>query len=135
MLTLNIFESKFGFHPCDREHYKKLKKVRYYNHINFQQQMAHQRWSRKLPHNRVRWQFDGFYDKNALDISFTKWKAIPWMEPEVCPASLILMAQDLIKAYPVKATDDVRQLTLDTETLDAMIEQCEAWLKRIGKSR
>lgn len=130
--TINVFQSKWGFHPCSREHYMKLKQVRYYLHINRMQLAAWERWSRKLPKNRVRWIFDGFYDKHALDISFTQWKAEPWAEPEGCPVNLSLIMTDYNNALPVPSADAVKGLVIPLESLDAMIEQCEGWLRRIG---
>ena len=122
-------------HPCDKATYRKLKKYRYYAHIERIQQSALQRWSKKLPHNRVRWQFDGLYAEKMLSLSFTKWKSIPWERPEVCPINLHLLAAEFRKTMPVKTEAEVKPLSLTTETLDELVEQAEAWLKRIGKDK
>ena len=51
--TTNVFESKFGFHACDRETYKKIKRIR---HLIEQCKGRNNRFNwfwRKAPQNRV----------------------------------------------------------------------------------
>jgi hypothetical protein len=132
---MQVFEGKYGFHNCDKETYRKLKRVRYYNHVNRIQRTAHERWSRKLPKNRVRWKFDGLYSPQMLDISFTKWKAEPWAEPMVCPVNLYLLESEYKNAQPQKTPNDVKPLGVPTKVIDSLIEQAEEWLKAIGKEK
>ncbi len=47
------FQSKWGFHPCDRETCKKLKEINKFLTKARHQKAAWERWDRKMPHNRV----------------------------------------------------------------------------------
>jgi len=48
-----VYESKWGYHPCDRETYMKLKKLNYW-FLKAQKRAAEwNRWARKDEHNRV----------------------------------------------------------------------------------
>lgn len=130
--TVNIFESKFGFHPCDRETYKKLKKVRYYLHIERQQQSALKRWSAKLPHNRKRRICTEVYtDKNGKHTPI--YEVTEWNKPQVCPINLHLFSAEYRKALPQSNPEHVKQLSLSLEQIDSFVEQAELWLKSIGK--
>lgn len=52
-----VHQSKWGFHPCDWETSQKLKRLSKAYQQGLRQQAAWNRWSAKLPHNRVirRW--------------------------------------------------------------------------------
>lgn len=123
--TETVFQSDFGFHNCDRATYKKLRKVRYYSHINRIQYAAMDRWNRKLPKNRVLW--------HRVDRG--TWASTPWPQPEICPCELSLLWQDLRNAMPVSTAEEVTPLKLSIEQIDSMIAECEAWLTRIGRER
>lgn len=52
-----VFQSRFGFHPCDYELYKKLKFIHKCYYQMLHDAAAWERWNRKEPQNRVirRW--------------------------------------------------------------------------------
>lgn len=49
------FESKWGFHPVDREDFAILKALHKLYWETWRQAYARMRWGRKMPHNRVRY--------------------------------------------------------------------------------
>lgn len=54
---MNVFRSKWGFHPCDYQTYLLLKELNRLYEKAKRAYAAWRRWARKLPHNRVmrRW--------------------------------------------------------------------------------
>lgn len=120
--TINIGQDRNGkYHACDRETYKKLRKARFFAHVERIQQARHDRWSAKLPHNRVRW----------TKVAAGTWKATPWEEPELCPVNLNILYSEYKNAQ--KAHDDpskVLRMKLDQSGIDAMIETLYAWSDR-----
>lgn len=77
----DVFESKFGFHPCDYETYRKLKAIHKWYWQTLRAYANWERWNRKLPKNRVcrRWQRDTQGRKIGYEI------VGPAPEPIVCP--------------------------------------------------
>jgi hypothetical protein len=126
-----IFKGTYGFHPCNKETYYKLKRVRYYAHIDSFQQSALKRWGNKLPKKRVRWKFN----PSALAGTNGRWDAVPWEKPEVCPVNLHLLYQEYKKSKSVDKESDVKHLSLSENVIGELIEQAEAWLVRIGKDK
>ncbi len=131
--TNTVNQDRRGFyHACDKATYRKLKKVRLYSHWLRIQTARHIRWNAKLPHNRVKYVFDGHYAPNALAISFTKWKSVPWTEPALCPISLTQLWKDYDAAkICYENADDVKPIVLSIEAIDAMIESCDRWLESV----
>ena len=127
----NVYQSRFGFHPCTQEYWKKIKKVRYYQHISNIQSARYQRWERKLPKNRVRWERITV----GPGLSGTKWNPIPWAEPETHPISFDKLWAEYYKCLPQPDEAAVKPLSISEEQLDQQIQLCEEWLKRIGKEK
>ena len=129
----NVFESKWGFHPVDKGVFKKLCKVRYFAHINRIQVSRQTRWARKEPQNQILW--EPIYGVINGKKSRIGWKNIgPSLCPETCPVNLDLLWWDYGNArMPCKTPAEVKPTRLTEGTLDAMIEQCELWLKRVGR--
>jgi len=50
--STNTFQSRFGFHPCDRQTFLKLKALKKYYWQTVRDFHRWWRWQRKLPHNR-----------------------------------------------------------------------------------
>ena len=127
----NEYQDRRGFyHSCGRETYCLLRRVRHYAHWQRIQQARHDRWSAKLPHNRVKWVFDGFHD--APDIGYTKWKSVPWPEPILCPINLSILRRDYETAKDGKESfADVKPLFLSDSDIQAMIDNCEEWMHSI----
>src|SRR5437870_6902272 len=76
-----MFQSRWGFHPCDYSTYRKLK---FLNHV-YQKalRMAHawERWKRKDPHNRVMRR----RIRNAQGQTIGYEPPVPLAEPPICP--------------------------------------------------
>ncbi len=130
--TITTNQDKLGkFHSCDRETYRKLKKARFFRHVERIQQARHNRWSRKLPKNRVKWVKAGFYSPTALSISYGAWNAEPWEEPELCPLNLNILDGEYRNA---KISHDdpkkVLAMKLSVDGLEAMLETLYAWSDR-----
>jgi len=49
----HVHQSKWGFHPCDRETFQKLKELNKLYIQALHQKAAYERWERKEPHNRI----------------------------------------------------------------------------------
>jgi hypothetical protein len=50
---MNVYRSRWGFHPCDYQTYLLLKQLNALYETALHNWAAWQRWARKLPHNRV----------------------------------------------------------------------------------
>jgi hypothetical protein len=129
-----MYTDKLGnFRACSKEHYLKLKKIKYVIHLSRIQSANHRRWAAKLPHNRLKWIFDGFYSPNALDISFTKWKSEIWKEPLLCPVNIDIWKKDFeIARKFYKSESEVEKLLLPESALDCLIESCEKWIATVN---
>jgi hypothetical protein len=51
---MNVYQSRWGYHPCDYETYLLLKKLNGFYEQALRAFAAWQRWARKEPQNRVR---------------------------------------------------------------------------------
>lgn len=150
-----MFQSRWGFHPCDYATYRKLKLI----HLVYQKavRMAHawQRWKRKDPQNRVvRRRI-----RNDRGQTVGYEPAIPLAEPAFCQvfSQKILEKRQVDKAgkffregfldekmitddfgiaedyraarKPVKESE-VRPLRLSVEAIDALYEQAQQWMPK-----
>ena len=103
-----------------------LKKARYYRHVYSLQKRSHERWSRKLPHNRLKWH----------KVSRGVWKSEVWLEPKLFSYEDIYNFYDeYCKALPVKSKDKVIPLTLSLDQIKAMVEKFENWLVEINRHK
>lgn len=124
MITEQVsrMDRKGNYHSCDRETYKKLKKVRFFAHVERMQQARHERWSRKLPHNRIRWS----------KVAFGTWTATIWEEPELCPLNLGILFVEYQNAKIGQADPTkVIPMKLDQKGIDAMIATLYEWSDRV----
>jgi len=78
--NLPVYQSRWGFHPCDYQTYRKLKFLNLAFLKAVRQAHAWVRWKRKDPHNRVirRRKRNG----NGQAIGYEK--PIPMPEPRIC---------------------------------------------------
>ncbi len=53
LVASHVHQSRFGYHPCDRETFAKLKELNKLYTKALHQKAAFERWERKEPHNRV----------------------------------------------------------------------------------
>lgn len=80
--TSNVHQSKWGFHACDIETFRKLKKVKAALNQAYLQYLrddaALSRWSRKQPQNRIVWRAI-----RAPQGHRTGWENLgPWSQPK-----------------------------------------------------
>jgi hypothetical protein len=134
MNTIVTNQDRRGFyHSCDIETYKKLKQVKQFIHWQKIQSNRLKRWNAKLPHNRVKWIYNGHYSEKALAISFTKWDSQPIEKPQQCPISLEALKRDYINAKVCyERMEDVKPNVLTIEAIDNMVENCQRWLSEIN---
>lgn len=52
-VTITVFQSRFGYHPCDKETYLKLKRLKKVFYEELKRFADWNRWNRKQPQNRV----------------------------------------------------------------------------------
>ncbi len=86
---MTAFQSKWGFHPCDSEVFKKIKLLHKHYWIAKKKIAAWERWWRKLPHNRV------IRKPNGLVLA----KPLPMAEPVVPAIYRKLVLQPIVVAY------------------------------------
>jgi len=150
-----MFQSRWGFHPCDYSTYRKLK---FLHRVYFQavrMARAWERWKRKDPHNRVlrrrirndRGQVIGYESP------------VPIAEPRLCAlfTKKVLATRHVDKKgnvfrdgfqeerlvtddpgiagdfaaarRPVKEASEVRVLCLTVEVIDHLYEQAQHWIE------
>ena len=130
-LPNGVFQSKWGFHPCDHATFLKLKRLNWFAHLSRRLNAQYERWARKQPQNRfvkTTKVVDGKkYRGWALD---EKGNRIPWLEPVSVPGKLgnDLIAENYRRArFPVSSPEAVKPLTLRIEDIDAELKICETW--------
>lgn len=129
-----MYQSKFGFHPCDKATFLKLKKLHKYYWMTVQKFHEWQRWERKQPQNRVLREY--FRDENNRKCGF---KVIgPKPEPKYCPHFITVkswvgkvMDERVLYDYqnarhPVDK-DQVKPLNLTHAQIDSLLSQVETW--------
>jgi hypothetical protein len=122
----NVFETRFGmFVPCDRETYRKLKRIRHL--AGFAEVMA-RRWTRaqrRLPNNRV------FRRGRERRVVTERMLFGPfWVAGSRAVATPLLVR--LMQAYgrarhPVAVREEVEALGLDAGEIGALLERIEEW--------
>lgn len=83
-----VFQSKFGFHPCTRETDKKLRFLNGIYQKALSMSAAWERWDRKAPHNRVlrrRLRDEQGRVIGRETVLDDQAQPIPMPEPEICP--------------------------------------------------
>jgi hypothetical protein len=132
-VTVDVNRSRFGFHPCDYQTFRKLKTLhkRYWQTVKAFAEWK--RWDRKEPQNRVirKWNRDEKRRKIGFEI------VGPRPEPKYCPFFVNrFWTEDhgIIEAYqqarrPVKE-DEVQPLNLSVEEIDRMYQEVESWFEQ-----
>lgn len=150
-----MFQSRWGFHPCD---YTTFRKLKFLHHAYLKAvRLAHawQRWKRKDPLNRViRRRI-----RNDKGQTIGYEPPVPILEPSICPifSQKVLEKQHVDKKgqyfrdgfleekvvtdhlgivadfaaarKPAKEVAEVRPLQVSVETIDALYEQARKWLE------
>lgn len=119
METHTITKSKWGYHPCTKEHYLKLKRLRHLHYQNIRATAKWKRWDAKLPHNRILWKRDGRI-----------WvKAGMMPEPSIMsvPRNLYnnIYCDYIAAKYPSESTP--KSLVLSVAEVDKLLAEAEKW--------
>jgi hypothetical protein len=150
-----MFQSRWGFHPCDYSTYRKLK---FLHHAYLKSvRLAHvwQRWRRKDPHNRVMRR----RIRNDKGQTIGYEPPVPIPEPQMCPVfsrkvperrhvnkkgqffrdgfleekvvtdDFGIVADYAAARKPAKEKAEVQPLRMPLETIDALYEQARKWLE------
>ena len=150
-----MFQSRWGFHPCDYSTYRKLKFLHHVYQKALRMAHAWERWKRKDPHNRVMRR----RIRNDKGQTIGYETPVPLAEPRICPifSQKVLenrhvdkkgnlfrdgfleeklvtddlgIAGDFAAARrPVKELAEVRPLRVSVETIDALCEQARSWME------
>ena len=148
--TVNtVHQGKYGFHPCNRETYLKLKVIHKVYWESVFRLAAWQRWDRKAPQNRVqRWA-----GKDADNKRIRVIPPVPLPEPKLTPFIVKMEHKRAAKPHdllwhtvkidpsiyaalydyrnartPVEETQ-VRPLSLSPEKIDALYQKSLEWLR------
>jgi hypothetical protein len=130
-----VTKSRFGFHPCDYQTYRKLKTL----YKRFWQTKhavsAWQRWNNKLPKNRVirKW----IRDEQGRKIGFEVVGKRP--EPKFCPLFMLRkgvnhpaylngqIASEYQKARTPRPENQVVALGMFVDEIDKLYREVEEW--------
>lgn len=149
--TVNVFQSNYGFHACDRETYKKIKRIR---HLIEQCKGRNNRFDwfwRKAPQNRTQvvWTaektctrqpmqepklFELFYAKTETKMADWQRKACGYT-PEQYRYHYTetkelhrFMETYAAARYPVKKAEDVKTLKHTVEELDTILAELTEYI-------
>lgn len=75
----HVHQSKWGYHPCDKEVFLKLKKLNKFYVDALHKKAAWERWERKKPSNRIR--REKLRDSNGKAVGYGV--PMPFNEPEL----------------------------------------------------
>lgn len=154
--TPQVFQSRWGFHPCDYATYRKLKLLNQVYLRSVRLARAWQRWQRKEPHNRV----SRRRVRNGQGQTVGYGPPVPLAEPPVCPVfsqkvyrtrfvdkkggrqkegflEETCLTDDfgVAAAYaavrrPAAEPGQVRPLGLSAAEIDALYDNARGWLER-----
>lgn len=123
---MSTFKSKYGFHPCDYQTFRKLKAIHKWYWKALRDIADWERWSRKLPKNRVirRWIRDKYGRKIGFEIVGSK------PEPKCCPF-FARHNHEWIEDYQIarrpRPKDDVKPLHHTVDQIEQMYLRCSNW--------
>jgi hypothetical protein len=147
-----MFQSRWGFHPCDYSTYRKLKFLHHVYQRAVRMAHAWERWKRKDPHNRVMRR----RIRNAKGQTIGYEAPVPIAEPRICPIfsqrhlenrhvdkngnffregfleekvvtdDLGISGDYVAARRPVKELAEVRPLRVGLETIDTLYEQARS---------
>jgi hypothetical protein len=149
-----MFQSRWGFHPCDNQTFRKLKVLHHVYQTALRMAHAWERWNRKDPQNRVMRR--RIRNDKGQTIGYDL--PIALAEPRICPVfsqqvqesrhvdkkGVIhkdgffqpkVMTDDMgiVEAFsgarrPVKEAGDVRPMRISVESIEALFELARRWL-------
>ena len=126
--TVEIHESRWGFHPCDYETYSKLKAINKWYWDTIRAQADWDRWKRKEPQNRVirRWIRNDKRQKIGHEVVGSR--------PEPQPCSHFghngnQFSYDYELARHPAAKEYVRPLVYSIDKINQMYLKCRDWFE------
>lgn len=131
--TMAAFESRFGFHPCSKELFLKLRRLNFLAFEARRRLAAWKRWVRKDPQNRRR--FVGMKDNARTDWRLREvpkmhrvFEAVPEpVRPPVDLETAKLIAAEYQNARVPVVQSQVRNLILSEQRIDALLKSLEGW--------
>jgi len=132
MLTQETYKSRWGFHPCDYQTFKKLKFLHKLYHEALRKKAEWERWERKAPWNRVI--RHKIRNSQGQVIGFQPPVCRP--EPELCPVfnekvkevhmrNLDVFADYQNARHPSPLPEEVQPLKLSLEEIDRLYQQVQ----------
>lgn len=128
-----IYKSRFGFHPCSYETYRKLKRLNFLVYMSRRQDAAWERWHRKKPENRViKRRLPAAYDEQNKCWIRQAYEIIgPRPEPITCIIGSFLatkIEEDYRRSrQPVGSESVVPKLALNTTCIAEAEAILESW--------
>ena len=121
--TTAVFESRWGFHPCDHDTFLKLKFIKKCYFQTLHDKAVWERWERKHPDNRVirKWHRDADGRKIGCEI------VGPRPEPKYCPYRLGSFFDDCEHARMPLNKEDVRPLRHSVDKINQQYYQVKGW--------
>ena len=140
----NVFESRWGFHPCDYPTYLKLKEIGKYFYRARSVRYEWERWERKDPQNRVlrKWIRDEQGKRCGCEVIGPKPepKVCPlfarkrdrWIQGEGCGCYVVVFENEkFVEAYQnaryPRAKDCVKSLNVTPHEIDEFLAKCREW--------
>lgn len=142
VLEQTVVQGRFGFYPCDRETYFKIKELNFLSYLNLRMDKAYARWANKEPQNRIahRWV------RNAQGQKVQSVAGDPIAEPRKGLAAFNekvktgtysyktirqLLESDYRNArYPKTKAEEVTSLVLPIDRIDQLLVEARAWLSQ-----
>ena len=132
--TFTPIQSRWGFHPCSREHYKKLKRLNWLVLQCRRQDAAYRRWERKAPQNRrifIGSKYGGVITPAVKRATSKCWRAYkPAPKPvmaEIYPLQMEYIERDYRSARYPQVEAEVKPLIFTAEQVDAYLQTLELW--------
>jgi len=140
---MTVFQSRWGFHPCDYETFQLLKKLNFHFERARRRFAEWKRWKRKLPHNRVLRSTIRDAAGRKVGTEILGPRPEPVLSPVFCERVMIvrvgapagervrLLYEDLPEVYrearrPKASREEVRPLRYSAETLRQLVRLVEA---------
>lgn len=124
-VTTDVFESRWGFHSCDYDTFRKLKYLKKCYHQTLHDKAVWERWERKHPDNRVirKWHRDRDADGRKMGCEIVG----PRPEPKYCPYRLGGFLGDFEQARMPQKKEDVRPLRHSVDDINQQYYQTKGW--------
>ena len=121
--TVDVFESRWGFHPCDYQTFRKLKFLKKCFFQTLRDEADWERWARKDPQNRVirRWKRSPEGRKIGFEV------VGPRPEPKVCPFKGGGFLEDFERARRPQKKEDVRPLRHTVDEINQQYYKVKGW--------